>query len=193
MILLNNLKNELVSHFSPNDSVPVQDFGFEHGKFVNEKFRWAHYEYYTTDKVEIVHLVIMPHAKSTSPIFGFDVININGILTGMFFDLTPVDERVFKLPVIGDPRPRPEWSGFFSENFVCCKPKNLNEVMTVVPVLKSYLQGLPNLKTTDVSNKHQAYIDGQRKNPQTLKMLSAHIGKDKAEDYFFNHLWPDIK
>ena len=183
----------ILSHFKETDAQLVQHFGFDHRLYRNDKFRWAHFEHYTTDKVEIVHLVVMPKKNSRAPIYGFDVINISGTLTGMFLDLTPVDGRTWELPQVGTPRPVPEWGGFFSDSFVCCKPNSIQDVAVAVDVLNKYLTWLPDMTMENYTVQQQAYIEGQRANPQTRKMLSAHIGEDKANEYFYNYLWPDVK
>lgn len=190
---LQSVRDGILSNFNSDTAQVVQDFGFEHRLYSNEKYRWAHYEHYTTDKVEIVHLVVMPWQNSRAPIFGFDVINISGTLTGMFMDLTPVDDRKFSIPQVGTPRPVPEWGGFFSDSFVCCKPNSVDDVAVVLNVLDEYLTWLPEITDNNYVEQHQAYIDGQRLNPQTRKMLSAHIGQEKADEYFYTYLWPDVK
>jgi hypothetical protein len=190
---LSPIREGILAHFNNADARVVQSFGFDHRLFSNDKYRWAHYEHYTTDKVEIVHLVVMPWQNSRAPIYGFDVINISGNLTGMFLDLTPVDSRTWQLPQVGTPRPVPEWGGFFSDSFVCCKPNSVQDVAVAVDVLTRYLTWLPDMTTDNYVESQQAYIEGQRQNPQTRKMLAAHIGQEKADEYFYNYLWPDVK
>ena len=192
----NNLQpiiDGLLAHFNDIDAQVVQHFGFDHRLYSNNKYRWAHFEHYTADKVEIVHLVVMPHKNSRAPIYGFDVINISGVLTGMFLDLTPVDGRVFELPQVGTARPVPEWGGFFSDSFVCSKPHSIEDVAVAVDVLHEYLTWLPDTTDENYVDAQQAYINGQRLNPQTRKMLAAHIGEDNANNYFYNYLWPNVK
>lgn len=190
---LNIVSEQLLSNFSNDDLQPVKDYGWDHRIWSNEKFRWAHYEHYTTDKVDIVHLVVMPWQNSRAPIFGFDIINISGNLTGMFLDLTPVDDRTFDLPQLGTPRPRPDWGDFFSDSFVCTKPNHIDEVIIATRILVGYLKWLPDTTNQDYTDQQQRYIDGQRQNPQTRKMLSAHVGEDKANEYFYTYLFPDVK
>ena len=190
---LQTIRDGLLAHFNPKDAFPVKTFGFDHRKFSNENYQWAHYEDYRTDKVEIVHLVVMPWQNSNAPIFGFDIINISNTLTGMFLDLTPVDNQSFTVPKVGVDRPVPEWGGFFSDNFLCCKPNSIEDVMTAVDLLSDYLKMLPSITEDDYSSQQQSYINGQRLNPQTLKMLTAHLGDDMANEYFYNYLWPNVK
>lgn len=194
MSVLQPIRDSILSLFDDQNEMLVKDFGFDHRKWSNDKYSWAHYEDYRTDKVEIVHMVVMPHTNSRAPIYGFDVINISGTLTGMFLDLTSVDGRSFTIPQVGTARPVPEWGDFFSDSFVCAKPNSLADLEVAVDLLKEYLTWLPD--TTDFQNystAQQAYVDGQRKNPQTRKMLAAHIGQEKADEYFYNYLWPNVK
>jgi len=193
MSVLQPIRDGILTHFNSDDAQVVQSFGFDHRKYKNSNFAWAHYEDYRTDKVEIVHLVVMPQTNSKAPIYGFDVINISGTLTGMFLDLTPVDSRSWTLPQVGVSRPVPDWGGFFSDSFVCCKPNNIEEVAVAVDVLTKYLTWLPDTTDNDYSDMQQKYIEGQRKNPQTRKMLAAHIGEENANEYFYNYLWPNVK
>ena len=74
MSVLQPIRDGILAHFSADDAQVVQSFGFDHRKYKNNNFAWAHYEDYRTDKVEIVHLVVMPHTNSRAPIYGFDVI-----------------------------------------------------------------------------------------------------------------------
>ena len=183
----------MIQQFNKYQSVNLKNFGWEQHKWISDTFSWAHHEYYVTDRVEIVHLVVMPRINSRAPIFGFDVINISGVLTGLFADLTPVDHRTFDLPQMGTPRPRPEWAEFFSKNFVCVKPHSLQDVEKGIGMLESYLLMLPDIDNNNYHTQQQNYIEGQRKNTKTLKMLEAHVGRDVAEEYFYNYLFPDIE
>ena len=159
MSVLQPIRDGILAHFKSDDAQVVQSFGFDHRKYKNSNFAWAHYEDYRTDKVEIVHLVVMPQTNSKAPIYGFDVINISGTLTGMFLDLTPVDSRSWTLPQVGVSRPVPDWGGFFSDSFVCCKPNNIEEVAVAVDVLTKYLTWLPDTTDNDYSDMQQKYIE----------------------------------
>jgi len=134
----------------------------------------------------------MPHFTSNAPIYGFDVIEINGNLTGMFLDVTPtVAEHNIKIPQVGEPRPVPDWGSFFSKQFVCCKPSK-DDVQVGYDVLNKYLGSLTLGGTSNSMLAQQDYITSQKKNPQTFGMLKSHVGEETAKRYIETVLFPDI-
>ena len=169
----------------------VKDYGWENYVWTSDKFKWAHLEKYCTEKVSVVHCVIMPLSNYNAPIYGFDVIEINGNLTGMFLDITPVDDSKYHIPRVGEARPVPEWGDFFSDQFVCCKPTK-ESLWTGVDMLIEYLKLLPGKKTGDYKQQQEKYIQGQRRNPQTFKMLKSHVGEDTATEFMETVLFPDV-
>lgn len=174
------------------DRVPVTDYGWENYIWKSDRFSWAHLEKYCTDKVSVLHCVVMPYTDTNAPIFGFDVIEINGNLTGMFLDITPVDNMAAPtIPSVGEPRPVPDWADFFSPEFVCCKP-GYKDLSLGIYLLNYYLEfEVPGVVSGDYAPGQQRYIDGQRNNPQTFKMLKSDIGEDKAKDFINNVLFPN--
>lgn len=169
----------------------IKDYPWDNKVWHSDRFAWAHLERYYTDKVSVLHFVIMPNRCSYSPIFGFDIIEISGVLTGMFLDVTPMPTGV-TLPNVGVTRERPEWANFFSEQFVCVKPNSIQDAYEAVPVLDMYMTLLPGTCDSDQGKIQQHYIDGQRRNPQTFKMLKSHIGEEKAREFIDNILFPNI-
>lgn len=174
-----------------NKKLHVDDFGWENHVWNSHFFSWAHLEKFCTDKVSVLHCVIMPHKTSNAPIYGFDVIELSGHLTGMFLDLTPVDGRISQIPQVGEKRSVPDWADFFSPNFLCCKPSE-NDLVAGVDLLRDYLKLLPSTSSTDYSAQQQHYINGQRRNPQTFKMLKSYIGEEKANRFIYDILFPDV-
>jgi hypothetical protein len=155
--------------------------------------RYSHLEYYETDKVKIIHLVLIPNKNNKTPIYGFDMIEIAGNLTGIFLDLTPVDDRSFHIPKVGIERPLPEWADFFSENFLCIKPNSILDSNVAFSTLDLFFRELKSNDSSCVINytdKHNKYMTGQRKNKKTLMMLSSHIGPEAAKNYFETILFP---
>lgn len=175
-----------------NKKLHVNDYGWENHVWGSQLFSWAHLEKFCTNKVSVLHCVIMPNNNSDAPIFGFDVIELSGHLTGMFLDLTPVNQEVFHVPQVGEKRDIPEWADFFSPNFLCCKPSE-EDLWAGVELLKEYLDILPRDSSADYTTQQQNYIDGQRKNSQTQKMLASFIGKEKADKFIHEVLFPNIK
>lgn len=173
--------------------VEIEDFGWENYVWTSEKFKWAHLQKFYTEKVSILHCVVMPHKNTNAPIYGFDVNELTGNLIGMFLDLTPVDDQEYYLPPAGESRPVPTWGDFFSTNFVCCKPEP-EDLYLGVDTLKKYVNSvLPGSITgEDYQKSQQRYIDGQKRNPQTYRMLSKHVGADTARRYIDTILFPNV-
>lgn len=189
--VLTQVSNEIYSLLEGYTAVEVKDYGWENYVWTSDLFRWAHLEKYATDKVSVLHCVIMPHSDRNAPIYGFDVIEINGILTGMFLDLTPVDDSSYFIPQVGEYRPVPKWADFFSSQFVCCKPSQ-DDVWLGVDILRGFLQLLPGKPGNDYREEQEKYIQGQRRNPQTFKMLKSHMGEDLAKEFIEGVLFPSV-
>lgn len=190
--VLQQIADQFYFKLEHNTPMPVEDYGWENYVWQSKKFAWAHLEKFYTDKVSVLHCVVMPHGVSNAPIFGYDVIEINGKLTGMFMDLTPVDKQTFPLPAItGTVRPVPDWGDFFSNNFICCVP-TLADIQIGVTVFNYYVDLLPSTTSADFRPAQQRYINGQRKNPQTFRMLKSIIGEEKAHQFVNTVLFPDI-
>ena len=189
---LRPVANKIYEILRDNNKVLVKDYGWENHVWESRLFSWAHLEMFCTEKVSVLHCVIMPHKNSSAPIYGFDVIELSGHLTGMFLDLTSVDNKTYAVPRVGEARPIPEWADFFSPNFLCCRPSE-HDIWSGVDLLTEYLDMLPYSSESDYSKQQQKYIDGQRKNPQTRKMLMSHIGKEKADEFIEEVLFPNIK
>lgn len=190
----NALEYLLDMHYQQKPS--EEEWGWENKFWVGDKIRWAHLEKYDHPKASILHLVIMPTLDCPAPIYGFDLVELSGTITGMFLDFTPTaktckpaTEHVFE-----NPRPVPEWGDFFSESFVCCKPTD-HEIDIAISTLPRYISTLKNTKCdpqTHETNKQQQikYIQGQRKNPQTYRMLKAHRGEEVANRFINDVLFP---
>lgn len=177
--------------------VPGGEWEWLNIRWTGDGIRWAHLEEYTmTPKVHILHLVIMPELDNPTPIYGFDLIGLSGQMTGLFIDFTetgvpapPATEYQFR-----DPRPRPDWAYFFSDHFVCVKP-NEDELDHATQTLSTWLD------IFDRSPRDQMFIDmvrekqynyciNQQKNDKTRKMLTAHIGQERADQFVDEVLFP---
>lgn len=194
--VLQQVSKELEQRLKRYEPVPVKDYGWENLVWTSPYFRWAHLEKFYTEKVSVLHCVVMPLPNSSAPIYGFDVIEMHGRLTGMFLDITPVTESNFKIrvpPICGEDRAIPQWADFFSEDFCCCIPRP-DDLDNGVELLKRYMDLLPHTieYISDYSYAQQKYIEGQRKNPQTYRMLKSHIGEELAQEFIDNVLWPNV-
>lgn len=194
--LLTPIADELYKLLECYEPITVKDYGWENYVWTSDSFKWAHLEKFYTEKVSVLHCVVMPLPNSYAPIYGFDVIEINGRLTGMFMDLTPVSHKPFPLHVpkiTGEDRAIPQWADFFSNDFRCCIPQP-TDLHTGVDLFSNYLKELPNTVTNDedYTVAHQNYVEGQKRNPQTYRMLKSHIGQQLATEFIDNVLWPNI-
>ena len=157
----------------------------------------AHLERLVRKKVDILHCVIMPHTNDPAPVFGFDVIALNGTLTGMFLDLTPMGgppQWPVELRIEGDPRPLPDWANFFSEDMISIVPTK-SDVWAGLTLLRAYLNMLrPNAKSDckAIGCRQQYYTEQQRANPKTFRMLASIIGEEQADEFIRTVLWPDV-
>lgn len=194
MQIVSNMMKDTLCKYTGSEPFLNTEFPWTNMFWKHEKMSHCHLEEYYTDKVSIIHCVIVPNKNMSSPIFGFDVIEIVGNLTGMFIDITPIDNRSFPMKKIGMPRDVPDWAHFFSDSFICCMPNSLIDVLDGTDVLKTYLRilDLDELTDTDYSNKHNEYMTNQRNNDKTLKMLSSHVGRDRAIYFVENILFPSM-
>ena len=205
------LSGTLGEHFGPhtNKELPFQKSEHEWlNYFYNSiAFRHIHLEYYKTNKICALHLTILPTPFFDYPILGFDMISLGDKITGLFFDITPtiteykdLSQNLIHLndKIKSVKRPLPEWADIFSKNFVCVTPdaQELPDIFnSVTSYIISYL-AFSNL----VINKYQQninvqnrYCQGQKKNEKTFKALTAEVGKENAQLFFDDYLFPEIK
>jgi len=170
-------------------------------------FRHIHLEYYNTDKITVLHSNIFPSSTNDFPILGFDLIALNGKITGLFFDFTDIETPIkdltdklilFKESIKSKERKLPEWAKFFSPNFICVSPdeEEIDYLFDACRLLiLNYLQEVKKInakiqKNIEIQNQ---YCVGQKKNDKTFKALASEIGEDNAKDFLNNYLFPEIK
>jgi hypothetical protein len=210
-VYFDELSKTLDKHFGPhtNKELPFQKPEHEWlNYFYNSTaFRHIHLEYYKTNKICALHLTILPTPFFDYPILGFDMISLGDKITGLFFDITPtiteykdLSQNLIHLndKIKSVKRPLPEWADIFSKNFVCVTPdaQELPDIFnSVTSYIISYL-AFSNL----VINKYQQninvqnrYCQGQKKNEKTFKALTAEVGKENAQLFFDDYLFPEIK
>jgi hypothetical protein len=195
-LVLQQLSDQLSNRFHNSTPLPVKDYGWKNYIWTDTNFRWAHLEMFVTPKVSVLHCVVMPLPSSNAPVYGFDVIEMNGNLTGMFLDITPIVETNcnISLQQVGMSRPVPEWGDFFSDQFVCCVPDKPTDLEEGVRALDFYLSYLPHSMEPglDYRPEQQLYVEGQRRNPQTFRMLKSFVGEEVATEFINQVLWPDV-
>jgi hypothetical protein len=203
---LNHLANRLkdMVERAPNcQPLHTDDYGWENHRYEAKHFRLAHVERYADGKIEVLHFTTFPHKWSPEPIFGFDVITTEKVITGAYMDLSPIlstypfDEGI-------DFRERkkiPEWATVFSDRFIMIKPESDEEFVRfcewVVDKYDWYLNSLLWLekKTEDingVTEKQNTYCKVQASNPRTYSALKALIGEEQARYFMENILFPTI-
>jgi hypothetical protein len=181
----------------------TDDYGWENHRYEAKHFRLAHVERYADGKIEVLHFTTFPHRWSPEPIFGFDVITTEKVITGAYMDLSPIlstypfDEGIdFK-----ERKKIPEWATVFSDRFIMIKPESDEEFVRfcdwVVDKYDWYLNSLLWLekKTEDINGvmeKQNTYCKVQASNPRTYSALKALIGEEKARYFMENILFPKI-
>ena len=204
------LANILQSYFkTPEDKkLPFQKLEHEWlNYFYNSNvFRHIHLEYYKTDKICALHLTILPTPFFDYPILGFDIIALGDKITGLFFDITPTiteygdlkQNLIYLNNKIKSPkRPLPEWADIFSENFICVAPTE-DELSDIFNSVKAYTIGYLSYSSLLLENyrknvqSQNKYCQGQKKNEKTFKALTAEVGKDNAQLFFDDYLFPEI-
>jgi hypothetical protein len=208
---LSNLSCQRIKH---NNSLKNDDIIWENDIYFNPSIRYGHLQYFKSgnDKIEIIHSVFYPSYFKKLPIFGFDVIALNGVITGIFCDFTDspygCSELSLSLKKLKErygpySRELPPWATFFSDNFICINPKGLDESILIkdfVDIFKKYIFFVANVNFNEsyfliddikMSIETQnTYSFNQRKNEKTSKALSAYIGADEAREFMETILFP---
>jgi phycocyanobilin:ferredoxin oxidoreductase len=191
-----------------------EDIIWENDFYFNPSIRYGHLEYFKSinGKIEVLHCTFFPSYFKNIPIYGFDVIALNNIVTGVFCDFTkcpynnlilPVRLKELKVRYIENERKLPEWANFFSENFICINPKGLDQNVLIkefTGLFMEYVNFVENqnfndyyLESEDVKKSiaiQNDYSFNQRKNDKTSKALSAYIGAAKAREFIDTVLFP---
>lgn len=205
---LTELVNQIADHFEHIiqdhahnlQVIPTEDYGWHNTRWFSAQFRLAHMERFVQPKFSVLHMVIWPHVTDPAPIFGFDVIASDKLVTGLFWDLSPtVQPSVpFYSGVCEAPRERPTWGDIFSENWVACKPtrselEHIGE--SAGEVLQDYLNSLSKSHTPRVHDVIQAqnrYSLMQRQNEHTTKVILKLLGEDRGTEFINHILFPTI-
>lgn len=194
-----------------NDN-PDESCIWKNYKFNTNKVRYGHLEYFksSNDKVEVVHAMCYPCFNTEFPIFGFDVIALNGNVTGVFCDITPSPFDNFEMRTIFQilherykdyNRTLPEWANFFSSNFLALSPKeNFNEIISdCLNAMDKFLFFIGRSNTIveeKIIEQHKVsqnnYSLHQQKNTKTFKALSSYVGEEKAKNFIETVLFPTV-
>jgi hypothetical protein len=208
------LKNKYQKIKYKNEIENNNDIVWKNNFYFNPSIRYGHLEYFKSinGKIEVLHCTFFPSYFKNIPIYGFDVIGLNNKVTGIFCDFTDspysnlnlhINLKKIKDKYLNNERKLPEWANFFSSNFICISPKNLDESVLIkdfINLFEKYVNfveienfnGLY-LKPEEVKKNisiQNNYSFNQRKNDKTYKALSAYIGDSEARSFIDNILFP---
>ena len=183
-----------------NTVTSIDDYDW-YNKVYEGIYKWSHIEHYMTDKVQVLHIVTMPKAISGKPIFGLDVVAINGKITMVCADFTPTIKEYSNPHPFKNLREIPDWADFFSSDILLTTPEDEDHAREILEYygvkLKEYLHDLENedkiVEPVRVLESQNRYINNQRKNNKTFKALAANIGKTKAGKFIKEVLFPTVE
>jgi phycocyanobilin:ferredoxin oxidoreductase len=199
--------------FDLNQNHNLKDCDWYNHIFTSPSIRYGHLEYFkgSNDKIEVVHCVLFPSYYKPLPIFGFDAISLGGRITGIFCDYThaPFSHTDLidtihnaKESLLHLQRELPEWTEFFSENFIAIDPKDSYDQAeaTCLELLEKYVNicnehDFNNIMLTGDQTKNHIkeqdyYSICQRKNTKTQKALAKYIGEEEAKRFIDSILFP---
>jgi hypothetical protein len=175
------------------------------------RFRHGHVE--TLDmpgRLCVLHVCLFPPLDDPASIFGFDMIAGPARVIGIFLDLSPVcAER--PTPCLGDivdpagladfaeKRVLPSRGDVFSADMLAVRPVDQTEVERAIALARDALDGW--LARADprrpaarpaVAAGQACYVDAQRRNEHTRRMLTGFIGAELARRFVVEILFPPV-
>ena len=205
-----NLKNLKCIEVDPKLSKIISD---EEGKelYIENEFHKAkgfrklHIEVAEFSKrLKILHCVFFPDPKYDIPIFGMDLVKVNGMVSAAIVDLSPssknqnlkydkllstVDKSVFE-----SEREIPVWGDIFSGNVFFASLKDEGEKNAFCKIVDHYLLVLIQLSQSaspdydheiveERSNYQKNYCIQQMKNEKTSSVLLKYFDKKWVDEY----------
>jgi phycocyanobilin:ferredoxin oxidoreductase len=193
------------------DTDSRNDFTWTNLLLTSPSFRHAHVETFgVPGRISVLHVCIFPHHDDPGPIFGFDMIAGHSKVTGIFLDLSGT---ISNLPVprlrdvvesdalaeFVERRPLPAWGTIFSPDVLAIRPVNSTEIEKGLQLGLRALGGfLSHAKSPSKSSSaaigagQQRYIDAQRQNEHTFRMLSGFVGMERARKFIDETLFPSL-
>ena len=191
--------------------IHTDDYGWENYRYENDKFRLAHVERYSHMGLEVVHITAFPRENSKAPIFGFDVVGYQNEeeqrskISGVFIDWSPVMyEEKWHNSTWNKDRKLPYWATVFSKDFIAVRPtedeyEKIFEVgfdafqrwMEKINSDEDFTDNIEDIKK--IIENQNTYCEHQASNQRTMGALTANIGKEKAEHFMKEVLFPKIK
>ena len=162
-------------------------------------------------KLYMMHLCVFPHANSSAPIYGFDLIAGPNKVTGAFHDFSPVCNDTHPLNKLfarkvenyswSKKRELPEWAKqIFSDSMVAAGNikdlAELDEVLNLsIETLTEYLSYLEtdSLTDKDFTDYQNKYCHYQKQNPHTPRVMeSLGYDPDTVQRFIQTCLFPEI-
>lgn len=211
------------------EEIPTEDFQqysnspceWRNYRYSSVKFRMAHVERYSDDKVHVLHVTTFPNKSDAAPIFGFDVIATEKKVLGCYVDFSPVlrtwgdnynySRDRYKRQInhlfrdfdrcFEERKEIPEWAeDIFGEKACFIEPKNdIAFAAFCLFSLAAYEHYLTLLSEDyrsyegDIIRIQNRYCEVQARNPRTFNVLKAKIGEEKARYFMEEILFPKIK
>ena len=202
---------ELIESQDDVKEIHTDDYGWENYRYESPNFRLAHVERYSNRGLEVVHITCFPPENSKAPIFGFDVVgfedseNETSKISGVFIDWSPIMyEEDWHDSTWNKDRKLPYWATVFSKKFIAVRPTE-DEYEKIFEVgfeaFQRYIKKINSGKdlTDDINQieeiieKQNTYCEHQASNKRTMGALTAKIGKEEAEYFMKEVLFPKIK
>jgi hypothetical protein len=177
--------------------------------FVGPEFRWAHVEFFSIrDQIGVIHVCILPALDRHAPIFGFDIITGIKKATGAFLDLSPTTAEAMEISDawaadtkraaadFQEKRELPEWaSAVFSQHALAIRPTSISEVEGVLGLAESslslWLRAEKRVASgAAMARAQQSYVEAQRRNEHTFRMLAGCVGAEIATEFVNQWLFP---
>jgi phycocyanobilin:ferredoxin oxidoreductase len=170
--------------------------------------RRLHVEYFAIPgEIAVLHACAFPHLDQALPIYGFDVIAGQDRATGCFLDLSPTVPEADPLiaawadglephrAALGTQRVLPEWTAIFSPRVIAVRPADAPAFQAGLDLGAATLRCLLPATRCDPAAMAAAqarYIEGQRRNDRTRRMLAGCIGADLADAFITECLFPPV-
>lgn len=173
------------------------------------RLRRAHVERFEIgDQIAVLHVCIFPRPDIALPVFGFDVVAGQNRVTGAFLDLSPVDAASEAITqrwatsfaadraAFPEHRSLPDWGDIFSDGVIAVRPTSHQEVETLFALGLSSLDWYLATPVAETDREaalagQRRYIDRQRRNEHTFRMLRGCVGDALARDFIDRWLFPD--
>ena len=194
----------------PDDLLGRGDWRWDNLVLTASRFRYAHVETFAvSDRVSVLHSCVFAHLDDPSPIFGYDIVAGPSKVTGLFLDLSNTVDPARPTGLAGlvaasgtrfaERRTLPDWGRIFSPDILAIRPVSIDEVIAANEIalqaldqmLASPRRHCPDL-CTQIEAGQSAYIQAQRQNQHTFRMLSGFVGADRARRFIDDVLFPSV-